>query len=192
MNIEETDIILIKKFLADDNESFAKIYQRYKDMVYNISCKIVGEQEAADVTQETFVTVYRKLGQFDFRASFKTWLYRIVINSCLLVLRKRRKGSVTVNNKNLSSIENAELLSAPDRRDEPEKILADKEFDKVLQDALFSLKEKHRALFTMVAVEKLSYSEASDIFNCSTKAVKSQLCRIRNILKDKLEPYIKG
>ena len=70
--------------------AFDSLFRRHGDRVYNVACRVLGDRNlAADVTQDTFVTVLAKAGRFDFRAAFSTWIYRIAVNRCIDVRRKR-------------------------------------------------------------------------------------------------------
>ncbi|NLX85861.1 MAG: sigma-70 family RNA polymerase sigma factor, partial [Clostridiales bacterium] len=84
------DIQLIQKIKAGDSSSFKKLYDMYADAALRTAAGITGDSELAkDAVQETFIRVYRSLNSFDTSRPFKPWFYRIRINECSRLLRKR-------------------------------------------------------------------------------------------------------
>src|SRR5688500_9190500 len=80
----DSDLNLIRLFSAGSEDAFDRLYLRHQDYVYNVCLGILGNQEdARDCTQETFLRVYRKVGEFRARAAFSTWLYRVAVNVCV-------------------------------------------------------------------------------------------------------------
>lgn len=83
---------------AGDRAAFAQLVEAYSDRIYRTAFKILGEQQdAEDVLQETFLKALRGLSSFEGRSSLSTWLYRIAVNEALMLVRKRRPDTVSVD-----------------------------------------------------------------------------------------------
>ena len=78
----DLDLGLVERHRAGDTEAFDEVYGRFEEMVYNLAFRLAGAEEAADLTQEIFLRVYRHLGSFGGRSSLKTWIFRIAVNHC--------------------------------------------------------------------------------------------------------------
>ena len=91
---------LLERAKQGDERAFTELVRQYEDLVYNFSFKVCRDRGAATETlQDTFVNVYRKLGQFDGKSKFSTWLYAIVANNCLMKRRRAKleKASVSID-----------------------------------------------------------------------------------------------
>ena len=112
IDIEEKKII--KKAVAGSPEAFEQLVLQYQNPIYNLCLRITGNPEdAADMTQESFLKAWRNLESFHFEAAFSTWLYRLASNTCLDFLRsakRRRELSLTVEDESGES----QLLDLPD------------------------------------------------------------------------------
>ncbi len=148
---------------------FRQIYEQYKAMVLQICTGFVkGEpQQASDLCQEVFINVWNALDGFRGRASLKTWLYRITVNTCLQYIRKHEKRKEV-------SLEGLERL--------PEKQDADNIQRQVLYQAIGQLTEVDRLLMMMV-LEELSYEEISEIMGISSSNLRVRIHRIKSKLK---------
>jgi RNA polymerase sigma-70 factor (ECF subfamily) len=162
-----------------DMNAFEELFNKHQKQVYNISYRMTSNREdALDLTQEIFVRAYQKIGKFDSRSSFSTWLYKLAVNLCIDELRKRK------NNANILPLEEAMAQADPDTPEDT-AILNDRE--RQVWDALNSLKEKERAIIILKDIEGLSYIEIAEIFKCSLGRVKSRIHEARQKLKTVLE-----
>jgi RNA polymerase sigma-70 factor (ECF subfamily) len=171
--------------------SFEQVFERYHSMVYNLIYRILGDrEEALDVSQEVFVSVYRKLGRFRWESSLKTWIYRIAINRasnrCRWWNRLRRRGTVSLD-RHLSKDDTrsyADALVAPDRS--PEEAVLAREMNAEIERALIRLPMQQRAAVVMRDIEGLSYEEIAAALQVSLGTVKSRIARGREELKRRL------
>ena len=83
---------LLRAVRKGDPRAFQQLYEQHAPVVFRVAFRLLGNRlDAEDVTQEVFVTLYRRLGTFDFRSSFQTWCYRITVNACYDKMRKQKR-----------------------------------------------------------------------------------------------------
>ncbi len=188
---------LIERCLAGDDSAFDQLVQHYQDMVFNLSYRLLGSyDESADMTQEVFLQIYRKLGSFRRDASLRTWIYRIVINRAKNRQRwwKRRFREMTA-----MSLDDAEanptcnLIAHEDGLAmAPDKVLERKEESQLLMCAIERLPFSHRTILLLKEIEGLSYEDIAATLDLPLGTVKSRLARARESLRDKLDPRLFG
>lgn len=184
IDIEEKKII--KKAAAGSAEAFEALVLQYQTPIYNLCLRITGNPEdAADMTQESFLKAWRSLDSFHFEAAFSTWLYRLASNTCLDFLRstkRRRALSLTVEDESGES----RLLDLPDPAPTPEAALLTNEENALLSAAMGQLDPEQRRILTLRVVNDLSYTEIAAVLNIKEGTVKSRLARARENLRKKL------
>jgi RNA polymerase sigma-70 factor (ECF subfamily) len=191
MNEQVNDIELVRHAKAGDLAAFEALVTRYERRIYTLARRIVGqEQDAEDVTQQTFLSVLRHLDGFREESSFATWLTRIATHAALKVLRKR-KGLPTVSLDKMTepqredaTIPHPEYIA--DWRENPETLAQRNETRRLLEDALKELDEKHRVIFLLRDVEGLSVKETAEALELSEANVKVRLLRARLQLRELL------
>lgn len=169
---------LIKRCRDGDQRAMEQIVKRYEKQVYNTAFGIVGNREdAQDITQDVFLTIWNKIGQFKFRSKFSTWIYQIAKNQSLNLknLKKRRQTDAT-------EIDDSQAWVPVDEKT-PETTLLVYEQQKLLLRALDNLKEKHRTILVLREMEALSYDDISEVLGCSMGRVKSRLHEARLALR---------
>lgn len=180
------EIDLIKKAAKGDPDAFESLMIQYQTPVYNLCFRIVGNPEdAADMTQETFLKAWRSLENFHMDSSLSTWLYRLANNCCLDLLRsKKRKPTISIVRED----EDGEELSfdPEDPSPQPEELLIRKEENQILQEALQTLDEQQRAILTLRVVNDMSYEDISRVLQIKEGTVKSRLARARENLRKKV------
>ncbi|MGM9552888.1 MAG: RNA polymerase sigma factor [Faecousia sp.] len=184
IDIEEKKII--RKAAAGSAEAFEALVLQYQTPIYNLCLRITGNPEdAADMTQESFLKAWRSLDSFHFEAAFSTWLYRLASNTCLDFLRstkRRRALSLTVEDESGES----QLLDLPDPAPTPEAALLTNEENALLSAAMGQLDPEQRRILTLRVVNDLSYTEIAAVLNIKEGTVKSRLARARENLRKKL------
>lgn len=178
----------------DRGLSFAEVTDRYYRRIYNLICYQVGDQdEAADLTQETFIKAYRAYHAFKGESRVSTWLWRIALNMCKSSYRKRarRESIMPVSLDAEVTTEEGEVSrEVPDWSICPESILQRQELRAQVQRAIQSLPEPYRVAIILCDIEGCSYQEIADITEISVQAVKSRIHRGRRMLRQKLESYV--
>jgi RNA polymerase sigma-70 factor, ECF subfamily len=186
-----TDGELVRRAKAGELEAFELLAGRYSRKVYSLARRIVQqEQDAQDVTQQTFLSALEHLNSFREEASFSTWLLRVATHAALKVIRKR-KGLPTVSlEANTEPQEGYDTVPHPeyiaDWRESPEQLVGRNETSRLIDEALQELDEKHRAIFLLRDVEGLSVKETADALGISEANVKVRLLRARLQLRERL------
>lgn len=182
-----TDLQLVKQFCKGSIEAFEEIIERYESKAFNLSMRFVKSQEdAEEVLQDVFTTLYHKLHGFEGKSAFSSWLYRIVVNASFMKLRKRRQTPTTSledipNLSQHTSIEKEMLLA--ERADT--RTLA-REIRETVEQAINRLPDEYRSVFVLRDVDGLTNQEVGEILDLSVPAVKSRLHRSRLMLRKKL------
>ncbi|NOZ63815.1 MAG: sigma-70 family RNA polymerase sigma factor [Caldiserica bacterium] len=189
---DREDDALIKAFMNDENNAFDKLVLKYKDRVFNLCFRILGDyEEADDCAQDAFVKVYRALHRFRFEAAFSTYLYRVAVNTC----KNKLKSKEYRHSKKMLRLSNPkeERLHAIEIRDEslsPLTQLERKEKEEIIQEAISSLPAEQRNLIVLRDIEGLSYEEIVRVTGYKLGTVKSKIARARQKLRDKLKGLV--
>lgn len=170
---------------------FKELYQRYRDRVYNVCYRIAGNPtDALDASQETFGTLYRKLGDFRFQSKFSSWVYRIAVNASIDLKRRDRARRVSSLDLHRDD-EHGGGFDVEDRQVEMPMASASRhELEAEVQRAIDRLSPKLRAVVVLRYVEGLSYEEVSQVLSLSLGTVKSRLARAHDALDRELSPVL--
>ncbi|MGO8931204.1 MAG: RNA polymerase sigma factor [Limisphaerales bacterium] len=182
---------LVARAKAGELDAFEALTNRYERRVYSLALRMLRqEQDAEDVTQQTFLSALENLNAFRGDASFATWLLRIATHAALKVIRKR-KGLDTVSLEaateeadNYDTIPHPEYIA--DWRHSPEELVRKHETQRLLDDALAGLDRKHRLVFLLRDVEGLSVKETAEALGLSEANTKVRLLRARLQLREQL------
>jgi RNA polymerase sigma-70 factor (ECF subfamily) len=168
-----------EKWQTGDPAAFEELYRHYHLYVLRNAYLITGtREEAEDVLQEVFVSVWRSRTTFSpEKGAFATWLHRITVNECLR--RRRRKQHYTVS---LEKLQITELI----RDEEQEEAMVTREELEVLMEALTTLDEKHRAVLVLKYFNDLSYDEIARVTGIPLGTVKSRIYHALQSMRERL------
>lgn len=184
-NIQD-DALLIRAALRGSLDSFNRLILRYQDSVYTLAYRLMGDADsAADMTQETFITAYRRLDTYR-GGSFKSWLLRIVTNTSYDELRRRKRRPATALD-DLPGGESDDGPPIPSSAATPEEHAQQTELNIAIQDCINGLPDDQRVTLVMSDVEGYSYQEIADSMNTQLGTVKSRLSRARTAMRRCLE-----
>ncbi|MDH3944504.1 MAG: sigma-70 family RNA polymerase sigma factor [Anaerolineae bacterium] len=173
-----------------DLDAFNRLVLTYQDVAFNVAYRLMGDPaEAEDVTQDAFISAYRKLNTFR-GGSFKAWVLRIVTNAAYDALRKRKRRPTTPLeplNPDDEEVESPVWMADPG--ESPEDTAARTELSRAIQDCLDGLDVDFRAVVVMVDVQGLGYNEAAAAVGKPLGTVKSRLARARLRMQDCLQGY---
>lgn len=173
----DTQVIL--RCQAGDRQAFEELFNAYRDDVFRFAYLVVRDLSLAqDVTQESFLKVFRCIDKFQFRSSFKSWLYRVVVNEAITLMRRRRlKEDLD------PEPEGSRSDDAPVRDWQPEEAVLDLEMKWALRDAIHQLDPVHRSVVILKYYNDFSDSEIAHVLKCPAGTVKSRLHRARELLR---------
>ena len=182
---------LIARLKRRDEVAFRIFVRTYQQRVYNIVLRMLGdEEEARDLSQEVFVSVFRAIGGFRGDARLSTWLFRIATNHCRnrqKYLGRRKYG------KTQTYEESQDRAGAPifgERPPGPDRELEGVRLQRALRRAVAELSESYRELIVLRDMEHLSYADIQKVTGLPAGTVKSRLHRARLELKEKLAPHL--
>jgi len=164
---------LIKQCANNDRKAQKEIYQLFAGKLFSICLKYSkNKQEAQDNFQDGFVTIFDKIGQFNFKGSFEGWIKRVMVNTILLKYRK----------KTVLSIVTEEI---------PDEVVVDIDDDEISLDYLLNLiqelPDRYRMVFNLYVLDGHSHKEIAKMLQIAEGTSKSNLARARGILKQKIE-----
>ena len=178
---------LIKKSRNGDLAAFEQLISAYDKRVYNVGLRMLGNSEdAADMTQEVMIKIYRNLGSFRGDSSFSTWVYRIAVNTCRDMLRSayHNKEQLLSNFGEDDKIQPE--LEIADYSSMPENIYIEGELKDYLLELISGLSPKYRIVVVMREISYFSYQEIADVLHISVGTVKSRLNRARAAMRKKV------
>ncbi|OPX91270.1 sigma-70 family RNA polymerase sigma factor [Pelotomaculum sp. PtaB.Bin117] len=184
--MDETSI-LVKRAKENDLSAFEELVHIHQNRVYALCLQFSGNHDdAQDLAQDAFIQAYRALGSFRNEADFGTWLHRITVNICLNSKRKNKMKPLSLDEP-YQSEDGSEIRHEVAGTDgDPLRDLEEKEFRGLVQAALKSLSDEHRAVLILREIEGYSYEEVSSMIGCSLGTVKSRLSRARQVMRRRM------
>ena len=185
-----TDTELVRRALARDETAVRTIIKAHNRRLYRLARGILrNDGEAEDVVQETYVRAFTHLKDFRGDSSLSTWLSRIAMNEALGRLRRRRPA-VELDALPPGALE-AEIIQFPlATAADPEKSMAQREIQAVVEHAIDELPEAFRLVFITRVIEGMNVEETAEILSLRPETVKSRLHRARNMLRNNVEKKI--
>jgi RNA polymerase sigma-70 factor, ECF subfamily len=170
---EPSDEDLVRRYVSGDRVAFGALVERHERRVYNLAYRMLGTPEdAADATQDVFVICLRKLGGFEGRSAFTTWLHRVAANVCYEALRRRGRESVAYEGE----------VEPPPGADHAETSAAAVDVHRALQ----RVPEEFRMVMILHDVQGVPYEEIAESLGAPIGTVKSRLHRGRVALAREL------
>jgi len=183
------DAELVRRALGRDEAAVRAIITANNRKLYRLARGILrNDGEAEDVVQETYVRAFTHLEDFRGDSSLATWLARIAMNEALGRLRHRRPG-VEWSSLPEGALE-AQIIQFPLVSTDPEKSMAQREIQRVVEQAIDELPEGFRLVFITRVIEGMNVEETAEILGLKPETVKTRLHRARNLLRDNVEKKI--
>ncbi|HEV2802382.1 MAG TPA: sigma-70 family RNA polymerase sigma factor [Pyrinomonadaceae bacterium] len=169
-----------------DREAFRLLFETHKDRVYSIALYFFGGDAtlASDITQQVFLKLFTRIGQFRHQSEFTTWLYRLTTNTCIDEQRKRRRFTPLPDPACAPA--RAHHVAAAATLPAAEARFMRLEMADSVRAAIASLKPKLRIAILLKYFEEMSYEEIAAVLNCSKGTVASRLNRGHRILAERL------
>ena len=162
--IQVNDQILVEKIKDGNRKAFEKLVLKYQKEIYFLTYRMVlNKEDAADVVQEIFVQVFKKIHQFHSFSTFKTWLYRVAINQCKNFLRtlKKNRESVPVEDYVVTDPNDSQL----------DMLLKNEKVD-LISETIEKLPKKQKAILILRTYQELSYEDIAEIVGGSVNSAK--------------------
>jgi len=175
----------VLQYQPHEIEAFEALVERYGRRIYALAYRMAGnDADAKDLTQEALIRVYRALRRIDPAANLESWLYRIVTNLHIDLLRRRPKARVESLDAPLLTAKGDEVTrEVEDPGPHPEEVVVGAQLDADIQRALLALSFDLRVVVVLSDVEGRSYEEIAEMVRIPVGTVKSRLHRARRILQ---------
>ncbi|HEY0783478.1 MAG TPA: sigma-70 family RNA polymerase sigma factor [Thermoanaerobaculia bacterium] len=183
--VRDLDLDLAERHRVGDVQAFDEVYARYEGMVYNLALRLSGDRdEAADLTQETFLRIYRHLGSFRGRSALKTWIFRIALNHCRDRLSRFRPPMQSIAEETEDEPFSVRLTD-PGR--DPEELAVAADESRRVSRCLAHVPHAFREAVILRDLEGLSYEEIAEVLGVRMGTVRSRIARGREQLRTLLE-----
>ena len=194
MQDADADALLVERVKAGDKRAFEMLVVKYQRRVARLIGRMVRDSDLVqDITQETFIKVYRALPQFRGESAFYTWLYRIAVNTARKAMMDLKRDPLVLASLAAHDAENEEtsrVESEPSNGETPEALLASKEIAAAVNTAIEALSDDLRQAITLREIEGLSYEEIAELMNCPIGTVRSRIFRAREAIAARLRPLL--
>lgn len=189
----DADLIVVRQVQSGDVAAFDRLISKYRERVFGIIYNMTSNREdAADLTQDTFIKAFQSIQRFGGQSSFFTWLYRIAVNSTLSHLRKSRLRSFfSLESINAEEPVSREIVAALTDKTGVERDSYVRELQEKLNEAMQKLSIKHRTVVTLFEIDGLSHQEIAEVMDCSVGTVRSRLHYAKQLLQSELQPYLR-
>ena len=196
-NINIDDDVLVQQCRQGDSAAMERLICKYQNRIYNTVLKICANpDDAAELTQDTFVKVIENIDKFEGRSSFYTWAFRIAMN--LTLNHCKRNSKLNFTSLEAESKENnwrpKQLLKEflkNDASPDPAVVAQNRELCGLVQEALMKLDDTRRAVIVLRDIEGMNYAQIARVLELELGTVKSRISRARNNLREIFEVFLK-
>ena len=189
----DADLVVVRQVQAGDVAAFDRLISKYRERVFGIVYNMTSNREdAADLTQDTFIKAFQSIQRFGGQSSFFTWLYRIAVNSTLSHLRKSRLRSFfSLEGIDADEPVSREIVAALTDKTGVDRDSYVRELQEKLNEAMQKLSITHRTVVTLFEIDGLSHQEIAEVMGCSVVTVRSRLHYAKQLLQSELQPYLR-
>jgi len=183
------DYALILRATEDsDQKAYAELMERYRDSIFHLCRKMVfNDDDADDLTIETFGKAFQRLKQYTPAFAFSTWLFKIASNHCIDFIRKKRIKALSLD-RGIATEEGGSIqITVTDEAPDPIETLEKKQRIEMMRLVVSELKPRYRRLVELRYFEEYSYDEIALELDLPLGTVKAQLFRARDILASVME-----
>lgn len=195
-NISIDDSVLVEKCRRGDYDAMERLIIKYQNRIYNVILKICANpDDAAELTQETFVKVIENIDRFQGRSSFYTWAFRIAVNLTLNYCRRNVRLPVTSleARADQGQEDKKQLLKdflSDDSSPDPAAVAQNKELCEIALKALMKLDDAQRTVIVLRDIEGMNYAQIARVLDIELGTVRSRLSRARSNLRDIMEAFL--
>ncbi len=180
-----SDEELMMKCRNGDMSAFELLVMRYKDLIINFIYRSIGDyHRAEELSQETFLRVFKSASRYEPKCQFKNWIYLIATNLCRNEIRNRQRRNTVFFDDLVPEDEDVNYSSLMmDVRNLPDELYEKKEQRQLIQQTINRLPENQRTALLLVTYQNMRYEEIAEVLDCSVSAVKSLIHRARQTMK---------
>jgi RNA polymerase sigma-70 factor (ECF subfamily) len=196
-NINIDDDVLVQQCRHGDSAAMERLIYKYQNRIYNTILKICANpDDAAELTQDTFVKVIENIDKFEGRSSFYTWAFRIAMNLTLNHCKRSSKLTFTSleTERKESNWRPKQILKEFLRNDaspDPAIVAQNRELCDLVQKALMKLDDTRRTVIVLRDIEGMNYAQIANVLELELGTVKSRISRARNNLREIFEGFLK-
>jgi len=189
----DDDWSLVQRVQAGEVAAYDALVMKYRERLYSIIYNLVSNrEEAADLTQESFIKAYQAIHRFAGDSTFFTWLYRIGINAAYGYLRKAKlRRFFSLDRVDEDDQPSADVIAALTDNRGADRDAFVGELQEKLNEAMHKLSIKHRTVVTLFEIDGLSHQEIAEVMDCSEGTVRSRLHYAKQLLQAELQAYMK-
>ncbi|MCC7403430.1 MAG: sigma-70 family RNA polymerase sigma factor [Bdellovibrionales bacterium] len=172
----KADLELVEKAKNGNRAAFSELVTRHQRLLLRLALRMTRDLEMAeDIVQEAFIKAYQNIGRFEGRASFRSWIYQITVNTAKNKLRSRKDESVDIDNVNLAIPSGAEW------------VLMEEDVKEVIQSEIDQLPDRQRTALSLRIFEDMSFKEIAQVMNCPYDTAKANYRHALMKLRHRLE-----
>ncbi|HID16087.1 MAG TPA: sigma-70 family RNA polymerase sigma factor [Candidatus Atribacteria bacterium] len=186
------DNYLVQRTLEGDKRAFEALIDKYKNMVFTISFRMLGNHaDAEDASQEVFLRLYKSLPKYNGNHKFSNWLYQITMNICRDELRKRKraKSDISIDSPIREGEDREVDFFLTDDLNIPEKVVEERDLRNRLEISIQKLKDEYKEPLVLRYTKGLSYEDISSILKLPVGTIKIRIHRARRMIRDMLKEY---
>ncbi len=185
---------LLDGLRSGDEAAYERFVREYSPRLLAVARRMMGnEDDASDALQDAFVSAFKNLGSFDGRSRLSTWMHRVVVNACLMKIRKaRRRNERAIETLLPSFREDGHAAGVPAAwSDTPGGGVHRAELTRIVREKIEELPEQYRTVLVLRDIEQLDTESAAEVLGESVSAVKTRLHRARQALRELLDPMMR-
>ena len=183
---------LIEESRKGNVDAFEELIKGYKKSAYNIALRVMrNAEDAEDASQEALIKIFKNISSFNMESTFKVWMYRIVVNTCIDFKRRKNVNTLSIDETiDLGSGREIQR-EIPDESNNPDALIERNYNTQLVNDAINMLEDDFKTIIILRDIKGFTYDEISQILSCNLGTVKSRLSRARKRLKELLENEMK-
>lgn len=190
--MKSNELWLVEESRNGNIDAFEELIKDYKKVAYNIALRVLRNvEDAEDASQEALIKVYKNIQNFNMQSTFKVWMYRIVVNTCIDFKRKKNINAVSIDENIDLGGNNEHHIEIADDSNNPDALVEKNFNSKLVNDAVNRLDDDYKTIIILRDIQGFSYSEIAEILSSNLGTVKSRLNRARKQLKEIIENELK-
>ena len=179
---------LVEESRKGNVEAFEELIKDYKKTAYNIALRIMRNvEDAEDASQEALIKIFKNISSFNMESTFKVWMYRIIVNTCIDFKRRKNISTVSID----ETMDLGSGREVPDESYNPDALIERNYSTQLVNDAINALEDDFKTIIILRDIKGFTYDEISQILSCNLGTVKSRLSRARKRLRELLENEMK-